>query len=43
VHYVLPREEPDMTIIVGAPEAGFADAIEKVQPVLDSLMIDAGG
>ena len=39
---VVPLDGPDMTIIVGAPSAGFADAVEIVQPVLDSLVIDAG-
>ena len=41
--YVLPLEGPDMTIIIGAPDDGFADAVVFVQTLLDSLVIDAGG
>jgi len=41
--YVLPLEGPDMTIIVGAPNAGFAEVVEATQAVIDSLVIDAGG
>ena len=41
--YVLQLEGPDLTIIIGAPNAGFADAVERIQPVLDSIEIEAGG
>jgi DNA-directed RNA polymerase specialized sigma24 family protein len=41
--YVVPLEGPDMTIIVGAPTAGFADAVAMTQPVIDSLVIDTSG
>jgi hypothetical protein len=41
--YVLPLDGPDMTIIVGAPTAGFADAVAMSQPVIDSIAIDTGG
>jgi hypothetical protein len=41
--YVVPLDGPDMTIIVGAPNAGFAETIEMFQPVLDSLAIDSAG
>ncbi len=40
---VLQLEGPDLTIIIGAPNAGFADAVERIQPVLDSIEIEAGG
>jgi hypothetical protein len=41
--HVLQLEGPDLTIIIGAPNPGFADAVERIQPVLDSMHIDAGG
>lgn len=41
--HVLRLDGPDMTIIIGAPKAAFADAVENIQPVLDSMGIAAGG
>jgi hypothetical protein len=38
---VLPFDGPDLTIVLGAPDAGFAEATEMIQPVLDSLVIDS--
>jgi hypothetical protein len=41
--HVLPLDGADLTIILGAPDAVFAEATELIQPVLDSLVIDASG
>jgi len=41
--HVLQLDGPDLAIIIGAPTAGFADAVERFQPVLDSMEIDAEG
>jgi hypothetical protein len=42
-YHVLPLDGPDLTIIVGAPPDEFAATIERVQPLLDSLVVAAGG
>jgi hypothetical protein len=41
--HVVALDGPDMAIVVGAPDAGFAEAVGMIQPVLDSLVIDSGG